>query len=145
MGAGVFCPGKRGWVVCDTAFETAFFILEIFRATHRAGLGGGCMPRRWIPQPTAHPDRLHSTGSSTGRAREPGRGKYQGRPHTGTHARTLDTLHRSALDTRQAAPGRSGRCKGWRACNADLLHTQHFCVLVRLILNILLTCTFNRV
>lgn len=25
-------------------------------------------------------------------------------PRTGTHARTLDTLHRSALDTRQAAP-----------------------------------------
>lgn len=37
--------------------------------TDRAGLGGGCIPRRWRPQPPAHPERLHSTGSSTGRAR----------------------------------------------------------------------------
>lgn len=29
-------------------------------------------------------------------------------PRTDTHARTLDTLHRSALDTRQATPGGSG-------------------------------------
>lgn len=33
----------------------------------------------------------------------------QATPRTGTHARTLDTLHRSALDTRQATPGRSYR------------------------------------
>nr|DAL87245.1 MAG TPA: hypothetical protein [Caudoviricetes sp.] len=56
--------------------------------TGRAGLGGGYIPHRWRPQLSAHPDGLHSTG---------------------THALTLDTLHRSALDTRQAAPGRSYR------------------------------------
>ena len=33
-------------------------------------------------------------------------------PRTDTHARTLDTLHRSALDTRQAASGRSDRVRG---------------------------------
>ena len=33
-------------------------------------------------------------------------GKCQGRPCTGTHPRTLDTLHRSALDTRQDTRGR---------------------------------------
>ena len=35
---------------------------------------------------------------------------------TGIHARTLDTLHRSALDTRRTAPGKSGRWRGWTAC-----------------------------
>ena len=77
------------------------------RSVHRAGLGGGCIPRRWRPQPPAHPERLHSTGSSASRARC----KADHARHD-THARTLDTLHRSALDTRQAAPGRSGRCRG---------------------------------
>lgn len=38
----MICAEKRGWV-CR---ENAFFILEIFRATHRAGLGGGYIPRR---------------------------------------------------------------------------------------------------
>lgn len=33
-------------------------------------------------------------------------------PRTDTHAQTLDTLHRSALDTRQAARGRSVRRRG---------------------------------
>lgn len=58
--------------------ENAFFILEIFRATHRAGLGGGYIPRRWRPHPPAHPDRLHSTGSRADRAKTRA-GKYQGR------------------------------------------------------------------
>ena len=72
MGVGVFCAEKRGWA----ERENAFFILEIFRATHRAGLGGGYIPRRWRPQPTAHPERLHITGSSADHTRhgtQPGR------------------------------------------------------------------------
>lgn len=40
-------------------------------------------------------------------------------PRTDTHARTLDTLHRSALDTRQAARGRSVRRRGWMAWSAS--------------------------
>ena len=47
IGVGVFCAEKRGWV----GRRNAFFILEIFRATHRAGLGGGCIPLRWRPHP----------------------------------------------------------------------------------------------
>lgn len=35
------------------------------------------------------------------------------------HAQTLDTLHRSALDARQAVPGRSGRRRGWRSCSVS--------------------------
>lgn len=37
--------------------RNAFFILEIFRATHRAGLGGGYIPRRWRPQRPSAPGR----------------------------------------------------------------------------------------
>nr|DAU19848.1 MAG TPA: hypothetical protein [Caudoviricetes sp.] len=67
------------------------------------------MPRRWRPQPPAHPDGLHTTDSSTGRARtRAGQIPGQTTPRTDTHARALNTLHRSAPDTRQAAPGRSG-------------------------------------
>ena len=72
--------------------------------TDRAGLGGGYIPRRWRLQPPAHPDRLHITGSNAGSART-----RAGHARQGTHALTLDTLHLSVLDTRQAAPGRSGR------------------------------------
>lgn len=45
----MICIEKRGWV-CR---ENAFFILEIFRATHRAGLGGGYIPQRWSHSPSA--------------------------------------------------------------------------------------------
>lgn len=67
--------------------------------TDRAGLGGGCIPRRYTPAHSSAPGRTAHD-------------RQQHRPHTGTHARTLDTLHRSALNTRQAAWGRSGRCRG---------------------------------
>ena len=73
--------------------------------TDLAGLGGGCIPRRWRPQPPAHPDRLrHTAGSTADRARTRA-------DHTrhDTHARTLGTKNRSAPDTRQAARGRSYR------------------------------------
>lgn len=52
-------------------------------------------PRGGEPSTPAHPDGLHSTGSITDRARCKADHTRQG-----THARTLDTLHRSALDTR---------------------------------------------
>ena len=68
------------------------------------------------PSPPAHPDRLHITGSSTGRAStRAGQVPGQTMTRTGTHAQTLNTLHRSALDTRQDAPGRSYRRRRWRA------------------------------
>ena len=66
--------------------------------TDRAGLGGGYIPRRWRHQPPAHPDGLRITGDRADHARHD------------THAQTLDTLHRSAPDTRQAA--RSDRTGG---------------------------------
>lgn len=69
--------------------------------TDRAGLGGGYIPRRRRPQPPAHPDGLHSTGSKTDRTRC----KADHARHD-THAQALDTLHRSAPDTRQAVPCR---------------------------------------
>ena len=70
-----------------------FFIFSVVERLTGRGWAAAVYPAGVPLPPPAHPDGLHSTGSSTGR--------------TGTHARTLDTLHRSALDTRQDAPGRS--------------------------------------
>nr|DAF66868.1 MAG TPA: hypothetical protein [Bacteriophage sp.] len=69
IGVGVFCTGKRGWVGCDTTPENAFFEFFQRRLSTCPTPGAPCIPLRWIPQPPAHPDGLHSTGSSTGRAR----------------------------------------------------------------------------
>ena len=63
--------------------------------TDRVGLGGGYIPRRRRPQPQAHPDGLHTTGGRADRAR------YKADHATHRHTRPdVDTLHRSALDTR---------------------------------------------
>lgn len=78
--------------------------------TDRAGLGSGYMPRRCTPTPSS------AHGRATQHRQQHRPCQMQGRQRTGTHARTLDTLHWSALDTRQAAPGRSGRRRGWTAC-----------------------------
>lgn len=90
--------------------ESAFFILVGGDETHLPH------PRRSLYTPPvdtpapAHPERRHTTGSRADRAR------YRAdHARQGTHARTLDTLHRSALDTRQAARGRSVRRRCWRA------------------------------
>lgn len=82
MGVGVFCTEKRGWV-CR---ENAFFILEIFRATHRAGLGGGYIPQRWSHSPSA--------------PGQPAQHRQQGRPrhapaHTPGRWTRYTGLHRS--------------------------------------------------
>lgn len=63
-----------------------------------------------IPAHTAHPDRLHTIGSSTGLVRCKADHARQG-----AHTRTLDTLQRSALDTKQtivpaAGAGERGVC-----------------------------------
>ena len=66
----VFCAEKRGWV----ERRNAFFILEIFRATHRAGLGGGCIPRRCTPACSS----AHGTAAQH---------RQQGRPCKARHTR----------------------------------------------------------
>ncbi len=55
-------------------------------------------------QAPAHPERLHITGSRADHARHD------------THARTLDTLHRSALNTRQGT-----RCRSYKRRALDCL------------------------
>ena len=116
-GVGVFCTGKRGWVAYDTTFENAFFEFFQRRLSTHPTPGASCIPRRWRPQPPAHPDGLHSTGSGTGHIRC--KADHARHNAHGAHARTLDTLHRSALDTRQGAAGRSGRRRGWRALSVS--------------------------
>lgn len=80
-------------------------------------LGASCIPRRWRPLPTpAHPERRHTTGSRADHAK-----KQSGQVLGQTDAQTLDTLHRSALDTRQATPGRSYRRQCWRAGSSSIM------------------------
>ena len=85
---------KVGWV---------FFIFSVVERLTGRGWAAAIYPAG-APQPPAHPELLHITGSKTGRTRC----KADHARHD-THAQTLDTLHRSALDTRQDAPGRSYR------------------------------------
>ena len=105
--------------------------------------GAPYIPRRWRPQPPAHPEQRRTTGSNAGRARC--------KADHATHRHTRqDAGHATPVCTRYqtATQGRSYRRHGGGgrgACNTCMLHTQHFYVLVRLILNILLTCTFNHV
>lgn len=97
-----FCEGGVG-----VGKESAFFILVGGDGTHLPH------PRRSLYTPPvetsapAHPERRHTTGSRADHARHD------------THARTLDTLHRSALDTRQTAPGRSYRRRCWSVGSAS--------------------------
>jgi hypothetical protein len=79
--------------------------------TDRAGLGGGYIPRRWRPQPQR--TRNDGTQQEAGQTvPKPGRANTRAdHARRGTHARTLDTLHRSALDTRPPTPGRSRLCR----------------------------------
>lgn len=110
----MFCTRKRGWV----SRENAFFEFFLRRLSTRPTPSAPCIPLRWRPQPPAHPDGLHSTDCTGCKAN-----------HTrhGTRARTLGTLHRSALDTRQATPGRSGRWRRWSVCNPSIM-----CIMIAL-------------
>lgn len=94
-----FCEGGVG-----IGKESAFFILVGGDGTHRPH------PVLWPHSPQvapAHPDRLHSTGSRAGRARC--KDHTRSRPRTGTHAQTLDTLHRVDRN--------GGGC--WTTCNVS--------------------------
>ena len=104
---------KVGWVWRGNAFFICF------------GMSGHHLPhpRRSLYTPPVETPAPSAPGMTT-QHRQQGRPRQmQDNPRktrrTDTHARTLDTLHRSALDTRQAAPGRSGRRQGWRACSVS--------------------------
>lgn len=89
--------------------ESSFFILVGGDGAHHPHPGLRPHSPRVTP---AHPDGLHITGSRAGRARTRA-GQVPGQTMQGTtHAQTLDTLHRSALDTRHATPSRSYRRRG---------------------------------
>lgn len=60
--------------------------------TDRAGLGGGCMPRRWRSQPQH--TRNGCTRQAARQTVPDARQTAHNKPRTGTHAQTLDTLRR---------------------------------------------------
>lgn len=123
---------KVGWVL---AMKAPFLFWSEETGLTCPTPGAPCIPRR-------RPPASSSTHGTPAHHRQQGRPcQMQGRPCKARHART--DAAPSAHDTRQATPGRSGR-RRWRAC-ACMLRVQRFYVLVRLILNILLTCTFNHV
>lgn len=99
MGGGVFFAGKRGM---DRQRKRLFLIF--FYGDYRPA------PPPALPvypaggDPSPRSTRNGCTRQAAG----------QTTPRTDTHAQKLDTLHRSALDTRQAAPGRSGRRRRWK-------------------------------
>ena len=102
------------WVlICEGGVGLFYFFGG--RATDRAGLGGGYMPRRCTPAPSSAPGRTaqHRPSQMQGRPRKTRR--------TGTHARTLD---RSTIDTRQAARGKSGRRRALD-CMQSIYHAYY--------------------
>lgn len=92
-----FCEGGVG--VGKKNAENAFFEFFLQRLSTHPTPGAPCIPRRWRPQPPAHPERL----SSAGRARYTRAGKCQGRLH-------------KARRTRRADQDGGGR---WTACNVS--------------------------
>lgn len=77
--------------------------------------------------PSPQRTRTDCTAQAAAQAVPDSRQTAHNRPHTGIHARTLDTLHRSALDTRQTTPGRSDRVwgTGWCAVCPKLCRFGH--------------------
>nr|DAL24451.1 MAG TPA_asm: hypothetical protein [Caudoviricetes sp.] len=73
---------------------------------------------RWLKGSPPHPRRcLYTPSVETPAPARPERLRTAGNKadiQNTTHAQTLDTLHRSALDTRPPTPGRSHRRRGWR-------------------------------
>ena len=76
----------------------------------RAGLGGGCIPRRWRPQPQR--TRKACTSQAAVQAvPKPGRTNTRAdHARHDTHVRTLDTLHRE-IGTAAGAGGLAARPK----------------------------------
>ena len=116
MGVGVFFTENRGWVGTENAFFICF------------GMSGHDLPpHRLSPYAPQVETPAPSAPGRTAKHRQQRRAcQMQGRPPTtgrapARHARTLDALHRSAHDTRQAAPGRSRRRRGWRVCNHSIM------------------------
>lgn len=104
MWGGVFFAEKRGWVGEENAFFE-FFLREASTAPPPAR---PIYPRGGDPSPQR--TRNGYTAQAAGQTMQ-----------SKAHPRTLDTLHRSALDTRQAAPGKSGRRRRWRACISSIM------------------------
>lgn len=83
--------------------------------------GAPCIPRRWRPQPPAHPDRLHSTGSRAGRARC--------KADHATHRHTRPNAGHAAPVRTRYQTGRAGQivpaAERWRAWSVS--ETEQIC------------------
>ena len=107
-----------GWVlICEDGVgvgnESAFFILVGGDGAHLPH------PRRFLYTPPVHPCPLQRTRNDC--ARQTVKQTMQGT----THARTLDTLHQSAIATRQATRVDQDFAGRWRAWNVS--ETEQIC------------------
>ena len=98
---------KVGWVLVARPPKNAFFFEKFYRGHHLPNprLSPYTPPVTHSPQRTRADCGTQAAGQTVPDARQ----TVHNKPRTDTHAQTLDTLHRSAPDTRQAAPGRSYR------------------------------------
>lgn len=96
------------------SFFEPFFIFSVVERLTGRGWAVAIYPAGGDPSPQH--TRTDCTAQATVQAVPDARQTAHSRTHTDTHARPLNTLHRSALDTRQAAPGKSGRRRALGAC-----------------------------
>lgn len=111
MGVGCFAQKRGG------GRKNAFFEFFLRRLSTTPTPGSPHMPQRWRPQPNAPGTTAHDRQQGRPCQNQGGQVPGQTMQDT-THAQTLDTLHRSALDTRQIAPAAGA---GGRAGSASIM------------------------
>lgn len=101
----MFEQKRGGWVGRENAFFE-FFLREVLTTPPPAR---PIYPRGGDPSPQR--TRTDCTAQAAAQTVPDASQTAHSKPRTDTHAQTLDTLHRSALDTRQIAPaaGAGGR------------------------------------
>lgn len=125
MGVGRFVQERGGGAFATQPLKPPFLFWSAMATLTTAPPALPVCPAGGYPSPQR--PRTDCKAQAAAQTVPDARQTARSRPHTGTHARTLDTLHRSASDTRQAAPGRSGRRRGWAACNPSIM-----CIMIAL-------------
>lgn len=119
--------------------ERLFYLFRNERASPAPPPAFSPYPSGGDPNPQCA--RTDCTAQAAAQAVPDARQTMQGKVHTPRPWAPCTGLH--SIPDRPRLVDRDGAGAG--EYKLKMLHTQRFCMLVRLILNILLTCTFNRV
>lgn len=128
MWVGVFCTGKRGWVGTENAFFICF------------GMNGHHLPhpRRSLYTPPVETPAPSAPGRTAQHRQQRRPCQIQGRPPTTGHTPAYTPGHWTRCTCLHSMPDRPRRVDrddgGAGGQKPQMLHTQHFCMLVRLIL-----------